>query len=85
MWYHGYGKIAVVPSVNLEYTDEAAKKIKATKGYVSRWTDSEGQNDMPVNIEWESVPPPTVKCMPSYSNQTWPPWDEGLKEKGIVP
>ncbi|RAR16233.1 glycosyltransferase family 69 protein [Stemphylium lycopersici] len=32
MWFHGYGKIAVVPSVNVEYSDDAAKKIKTLKG-----------------------------------------------------
>lgn len=31
MWHYGYGRIAVVTSVNLEYRDEAAKKIKSSK------------------------------------------------------
>jgi alpha-1,3-mannosyltransferase len=35
MWYHGYGKIAVVPSVNLKYSNEAGQKIKALKGYAT--------------------------------------------------
>ena len=34
LWHHGYDKIAVIPSVNLEYSNEAAEKIKATKGHV---------------------------------------------------
>lgn len=79
MWYNGYGKIAVIPSVNLEYSDEAAKKIKAQKGYVSKWVDAEGTtNDL--QIEWDSEPPPKVKCIPNYENQTWPLWDEGLPQ-----
>ena len=77
MWWGGYGKIAVVPSVNLEYSDEAARKIKALKGYVSEWVGA-GRSDVDMRIEWEETPPERVKCMPSYNNQTWRPWDEGL-------
>lgn len=32
LWYEGCGKIAVVPSVNLEYTDERSMNVKAAKG-----------------------------------------------------
>ena len=65
----------MISSVNLEYSDEAAKKIKAAKGYVSRWI---GEADE--QIEWETAPPSTVKCMPSYQNQTWLSWEEQLAE-----
>lgn len=40
MWYLGYGKIATMPSVNVEYSSEAAKRLKELKelkGYVSHW------------------------------------------------
>lgn len=76
LWHHGYGKIAVIPSVNLGYSDEAAKKIKAQKGFVSRWVKSEEVHGM--QMEWEEEPPAKVKCIPTYENQSWPPWDEGL-------
>jgi alpha-1,3-mannosyltransferase len=76
MWFHGYGKIAVVPSVNVEYSDDAAKKIKALKGYTSKHVTDEGED---VNIEWETQPPEKVKCMPGYAQQSWPAWDEGLR------
>ena len=79
MWYNGYGKIAVIPSVNLEYSDEAGKKIKAQKGYVSKWVSADNK-DKDMKIEWDPVPPPKVKCIPTYQNQTWQPWDEGLPE-----
>ena len=83
MWHLGYGRIAVVSSVNLEYSDEAAKKIKAAKGYVSRFVgDGDKGEDQ---IEWEANPPPTVKCMPSYKNQTWLPWEEQLTEHDPAP
>jgi len=83
LWHLGYGKIAVVPSINLEYSDKDARKIKAIKGYVSDWVNIEGEN--PIQIEWETLPPPLIKCMPSNSNQTWVPWDEQLLEHQTTP
>lgn len=74
MWSLGYGKIAVIPSVNLEYSDEAGKKIKAAKGYVSDFVG--GGNNADELIEWQSNPPEKVKCIPNYENQHWRPWDE---------
>jgi alpha-1,3-mannosyltransferase len=76
MWANGYGKIAVVPSVNVEYSDEAAKKIKTLKGYVSRHVASEGDGG---KIEWELKPPEKVKCMPNYQRQSWVDWNEGIQ------
>ncbi|KAL8686274.1 MAG: hypothetical protein Q9218_007219 [Villophora microphyllina] len=74
MWTLGYGKIAVVPSVNLEYSDEAGKKIKAAKGYVSDFMGrGAGENDL---IEWVDKPPEKVKCIPNYQNQHWRPWND---------
>ena len=75
MWYHGYRKIAVVPSVNLEYSDKDATRIKEYKGYVPRWISNDGLDD---RIDWESAPPAMLKCMPNYDSQTWEPWDKGL-------
>lgn len=83
MWHFGYGKIAVVPSVNLEYSDEAATKIKAAKGYVSRFVG--GADEGEAQIDWEANPPSTVKCMPSYENQTWLPWEEQSVEHDPAP
>lgn len=77
MWNLGYGKIAVVPSINLEYSDEAAKKIKSAKGYVSERLNGEAGT---AQIEWELSPPPLVKCIESYANQSWLPWNESLAE-----
>ncbi|KAI5917820.1 alpha-1,3-mannosyltransferase CMT1 [Camillea tinctor] len=76
LWWHGFGRIAVVPSVNLEYSNEAAEKIKDLKGYTSQWTAREKAKDM--KIEWEDNPPEMVKCMPSFDNQSWRPWNETL-------
>ncbi|MCJ1419252.1 hypothetical protein MMC32_005606 [Xylographa parallela] len=79
MWRQGYGKIIVVPAVNLEYTDEAATRIKALKGYVSQYVNKDGDNDddQAKKVEFETDPPPLVKCIPqSYANQSWVPWNE---------
>ena len=73
LWLLGYGKIAVVPSVNLEYNDEGGEKIKSAKGYVSRFVGGGDEND---KIEWQEKPPEKVKCIPKYENQYWRPWDE---------
>ncbi|KAI8933748.1 hypothetical protein NX059_009462 [Plenodomus lindquistii] len=78
LWANGYGKIAVVPSVNVEYSDEAAKKIKANKGYVSKHVTNEEDD---VKIEWETKPPEKVKCMPDYNHQSFVDWDEGLRPR----
>ena len=81
MWHLGYGKIAVVPIVNVEYSDEAATKIKEAKGYVSNWMAG-AESD--ARIEWETTPPKVVKCMPSYQNQTWVQWEEQLREHDSI-
>lgn len=75
MWYHGFGKIAVIPSVNVEYSDENAKKIKALKGYTSSHVANGGEDG---KIAWRSKPPEQVKCMLNYENQYFVPWDQGL-------
>lgn len=78
LWKRGRGKIAVVPSVNLEYSDADAKRIKALKGYTSQWVEPHGADTEAMKIDWVQDPPEKVKCMPNYQNQTWVPWDEGL-------
>lgn len=76
LWFRGYGKIAVVPSVNLEYSDERALDIKRLKGYTSDLVrgQTEGEN----RVDWVREPPEQVKCMPQWENQFWRPWNETL-------
>ena len=78
LWHAGFGRIAVVPSVNLEYDDEAARKIKAAKGYVDQWV---GAEDESFKIDWRLMPPEKVKCIPGagYDKQEWRQWDETLE------
>jgi alpha-1,3-mannosyltransferase len=77
MWHVGFSKIAVVPSVNLEYDDDAGRKIKALKGFTGQSTLDEDES---YRIEWRPDPPEKVKCMPAdYARQEWRPWDETLE------
>lgn len=77
MWWAGHGRIAVVPSVNLEYSDEKGRHIKQAKGYASNWTSVEDEGDLPLRIDWVG-PPDLVKCMPNFDRQSWLPWNESL-------
>ncbi|KAF6844814.1 alpha-mannosyltransferase cmt1 [Colletotrichum musicola] len=78
MWNAGFGKIAVIPSVNLEYSDDAGRKIKAAKGYTTQWVGDEDEIEY-FKLDWKSDPPEKVKCMGSYDKQTWEPWNQGLE------
>jgi len=69
------GRIAVVPSVNLEYGDEAARKIKGLKGFVSQVVQWEGGGG--TSIAWRDDPPEKVRCWSTYDKQEWRAWDEG--------
>jgi len=76
LWFHGYDKIATVPAVNLEYTDDKAKKIKEAKGYTSQWVGAQDHVDEAIN--WQLEPPERVKCMENWGNQSWLAWNESL-------
>ncbi|KAL7962620.1 alpha-1,3-mannosyltransferase CMT1 [Trichoderma compactum] len=75
MWWRGYGKIAVVPSVNLEYGITDGRKLKKLKGFVS---DNVANHDEGSDrIEWEG-PPDTVRCMPTWKDQFFQRWNKSL-------
>lgn len=76
MWYKGWKKIAVVPSVNLEYSDERARDIKAFKGYTSKWVGPE--QDEKSKIDWIPDPPDQVKCLAVMELPEWRPWNESI-------
>ncbi|KAF4334414.1 alpha-1 3-mannosyltransferase CMT1 [Fusarium beomiforme] len=76
MWYRGYRKIAVVPSVNLEYKLERGRKLKEKMGFTSdviSEQDPDGDS-----IEWKLDPPAKVKCIAQWNDQYWVPWNESL-------
>lgn len=71
LWWQGYKRIAVVPSISLEYSDERAKQIKEAKGWTSRWL-----KEADAELVWREEPPEKVKCIPNYENQTWEAWNK---------
>ena len=83
LWKLGYGKLAVVPTVNVEYSDDAAKEIKKLKGYTSDWIAKEKPEDPSNKINWKG-PPDQVKCMPEHTRKYWVPWDEESKTKKVT-
>lgn len=76
LWHKGYGKIAVVPAVNLEYSDDASKKLKDLKGHTSKWVGPD--QDAKSQIDWKGTPPEQVKCMAIMDKPDWRPWNETL-------
>lgn len=78
MWWTGYGKIMIVPSVNLAYNLKEGRVVKQTKGFVSSWVEKEKAGGWKEDkIEW--LPPPDmVKCMPNFFQQSWRAWNETL-------
>ena len=83
-WLEGYSKIAVVPTVNLAYSDESAIKAKALHGYVSdavHQVKGEVVNNGSSKIDWETKPPEQVKCMSNFEDHSWVPWNQGFESK----
>ncbi|KAG9234783.1 cryptococcal mannosyltransferase 1-domain-containing protein, partial [Amylocarpus encephaloides] len=54
MWWHGYGKIAVIPTVNVDYTDAGASHVKEVRGRVSG-NLPEGEEDS-LRFDWQDAP-----------------------------
>ncbi|KAK7970420.1 alpha-1-3-mannosyltransferase CMT1 [Apiospora saccharicola] len=74
MAFQGYGKTAVVPSVNLEYSIEKGDMLKKAKGFASSLVEADSAKE---DISWQP-PPDQVKCMPTFDNQYWRPWNDTL-------
>ena len=87
MWHEGFGRIAVVPSVNVGYNDEESMKGKQIHGRTGEWVEREKEmrteEDRDALIKWESEPPSMIKCVPAYKRPEWVPWNQGLEKKGI--
>ncbi|KAK4218577.1 cryptococcal mannosyltransferase 1-domain-containing protein [Rhypophila decipiens] len=79
LWSAGFGRIAVVPSVNLGYTDMDGRRVKQEKGFVSDFVSKEKEMML---IDWQREPPEQVKCMPGFKDQTWRSWNESLTGGG---
>jgi len=72
LWWNGYSRIAVVPSISLEYSNDRGKQIKEAKGWTSQWWKEVDEAE----IIWRKEPPEKVKCIPNYENQTWEAWNK---------
>jgi alpha-1,3-mannosyltransferase len=72
LWAHGWKRIAVVPTVHLEYSNERARQIKELKGYTNALVHANASDDL---IDWLSEPPDEVKCMPHLDDQFFEPWN----------
>ncbi|KIX97772.1 uncharacterized protein Z520_06550 [Fonsecaea multimorphosa CBS 102226] len=66
-WKCGYGRIAVVPSVNIGYNDDESRRTKKRYGFATEIVQRVEQ-DLNVGairhnkIRWQAAPPKTVKC-----------------------
>jgi alpha-1,3-mannosyltransferase len=77
LWLRGHGKIAVIPSVNVAYEDEVAKRVHKEMGLVSKWA-KKYQNKKEEKIDWQLEPPEKILCIPNWvdQDQYWVPWNE---------
>lgn len=80
MWFHGYGKIAMIPYINLVYAPEMGKRVKDEKGFTSQKVMATASDEG--LIEWKP-PPEKVKCMPTFDRQSWHVWNETLERNGL--
>ncbi|OAA35922.1 alpha-1,3-mannosyltransferase CMT1 [Metarhizium rileyi] len=76
LWFRGYRRIAVVPSVNFGYEHEDYEYVKKKLGFVSDWVVK--QSSLSEQINWVTEPPKQVKCIDPWSKQEWHPWNAGL-------
>ena len=84
MWHKGFGRIAVVPSVNVGYDDEESMKVKRRHGWTGESVEKEERmregGDSDALIEWDPDPPLVIKCVPTYTKPQWVPWNQGFNE-----
>jgi alpha-1,3-mannosyltransferase len=74
MWKEGYKKIAIVPTVNIGYSDEQSRLAKERHGSVSSWVEKE--NSAESFIFWDKEPPRKIKCFPSWDSPSMVRWDQ---------
>jgi len=75
LWRAGEGRVAVLPSVNLAYSDDAAEKVKSGKGYVGQWVKGRAGRLGPESVAWREAPPGEVQCRPEEGREgetRWP-------------
>ncbi|KAB2100106.1 hypothetical protein AG0111_0g11695 [Alternaria gaisen] len=61
--------------VRAGYSDDTTMRIKALKGHTSLHAARESDDTL---IDWDTLPPQKVKGMPSYQQQSFVAWHEGM-------
>lgn len=75
-WATGYGRIAVIPTVNVGYNDEQSRFVKTKRGYASHTIQhTPEEKSFSTDIKWQTTPPEMVKCEPDWTHPTWVRWD----------
>lgn len=70
-WRKGYGKIQVVPTVNVAYTLDEGRNAKMVRGRVGDTVDQEVEGVKDALVRWQITPPPMVKCAMFWGNPSW--------------
>jgi len=71
LWRKGYGKIQVVPSVNVAYTVKEGTSAKAVRGRVADSVDQTVEAVHDDLIQWKITPPSMIKCVPFWTAPSW--------------
>ena len=73
LWRKGYGKIQVVPSVNVAYSVKEGRSAKAVRGWVADAVDENVEAVHDDLVQWQITPPAMVKCAGSWGTPSWVP------------
>ena len=72
-WTQGYGRIAVIPSVNVGYTVAASSLIKQLHGFTHDLVSKAKLSGVGELIHWQKEPPGQVKCARTWEDPYWVP------------
>lgn len=72
-WAQGYGRIAVVPSVNVGYNVNGSSIIKQLHGYAHEGISKAKASGLGELIRWQKEPPGQVKCARTWELPYWVP------------
>ncbi|KIW26269.1 hypothetical protein, variant [Cladophialophora immunda] len=83
-WKYGYGRIAVVPSVNIGYNDDESRQTKKRYGFATEIVQRvEEDLDLAAirqsKIRWQAAPPKSVKCESDLSHPAEDELDDAKK------
>ncbi len=70
LWRLGYGRIALIPSVNVGYSTEDSRIAKEAHGWVSSSPPELSR------IDWQEKPPGQIKCLEAeWHRPSWESFD----------